>query len=83
MRGEPHTTLSECFKNCLCTGGAFQGSHDVTDIIFSPKKSAFVDENNHQIVTKFASLLLNNQAKALRYDDHICIFISVMLYYLL
>ena len=39
----------------------------------------FVDKNNRQIVTNFASVLFNTQAKALNHDGHLCTFINVML----
>ena len=70
-------------KHCLYGGMSFKVARDVTAMTHPTIIPSLVDDKKRQIVTKFASLLLNNQAKALRYDDHICIFISVMLYYLL
>ena len=56
-----------------------QGSHDVTEMIYPPKISYFVDNNNRQIVTNFTSVLFNTQAKALMDDGHLCTFRNVIL----
>ena len=44
-RREPYTNLSEFFKHCLYAGMSFKGEHGVTAMIYTPKISAFVDEN--------------------------------------
>ena len=61
-------------KHCLHVGREFQESCDVMVIIHAPNISVFVDDNNCQIVTKFSSVILNTQVKALRYDGHLCTF---------
>ena len=48
-------------------------------MIYPPNISVFVDDNKSQIVTNFASVIFNNQVKALKYDYHIYTFITVVL----
>ena len=59
------------YKHYLHAGIELQGSHDLTSMIYTPNISPFVDKNNLQIVTKFASILFNTQVKALKHDDHL------------
>ena len=60
QRREPHTTLSlNVFKHCLYARRAFQVALYVTSMLYFPKLSAFVDDNNHQIVTNFTTVLVN------------------------
>ena len=47
-------------------------------MIYPPKISAFVDKNNIQIVTNFASVLFKTQVKSLKHDGHLCTFINVI-----
>ena len=56
-----------------------QGARGVTAMIYSPNISAFVDENNRQIVKNFASVLFNTQVKALKDDGHLSTFRNFML----
>ena len=80
FRGENHILLYlNVFNHFLYAGRAFKESHDLTALIYPPNTSAFVDDNNRQIVTKFASVLFNTQVKALKHDGHHCTFINVML----
>ena len=60
-----------------------QGARDVTEIIYPPNISAFVDKNNRQTVTNFTSVLFNTQVKALKHDGHIYTFRNVMISFLL
>ena len=48
------------------------------EMIYPPSISAFVDENNRQIVTKFVSVLFNTKVKALMHDVHLSTFRNVM-----
>ena len=48
-------------------------------MIYTPSISAFVKNNNRQIVTNFSSVLFNTQVKAVKYDGHICTFGNVIL----
>ena len=48
-------------------------------IIYPLNISAYVDENNLQIVTNFESVLFNNQVKELKNDGHFCTFRNFML----
>ena len=50
---------------------ALQGEQGVTTVMYPPNISAFVDKNNRQIVTNFASVLFNKKVKALKHDEHI------------
>ena len=54
------------FNNFLYAVRVLQGECDVTAMIYSPNISAFIDENNHQTATKFASVLFNTQVKVLK-----------------
>ena len=56
-----------------------QLEHGVNVIIYPPNISAFVDENNRQIVTNFSSVLLNTQVKSLKHYGHIFTFRTVIL----
>ena len=56
-----------------------QGERDVTEMLYPTSVSAFVYKKNHQIATKYSSILFNNQVKALRHDVHICTFRKFML----
>ena len=56
-----------------------QGERDVMEVIYPPNISAFVDDNNLQIVMKFASVLFNTQVKAIKHDGHLCTFKNVTL----
>ena len=49
------------------------------EVIYPPNIPAFVDDNNPQILTNFASALFNTQAKALSHDGHLFSFRNVML----
>ena len=48
-------------------------------MIYTSSIPDFIDENNRQIVTNFASVLFNTQVKALKHDGQICTFINAML----
>ena len=63
----------------MCAGRAFQGARDTTAMIYCLNISEFVDENNHQIVKNFASVLFNTQVKSLKHDGNLSTFINVML----
>ena len=67
----------------MYTGRALKGAHDVTKMIHPPNISAFVDENNREIVTDFESVLFNTQVKVLKHYVHICTFRNVILALLL
>ena len=56
---------------------------DVMVIIYTPKISAFVYDNNRQIVTNFVIVTFNTKVKAIKQDGHICNFIIVMFVFLL
>ena len=58
---------------------AFQVEHGVTEMIYPPNISAFVDEGNRQIVTNLPSVLFNTQVKSLNHDGHICTFRTVII----
>ena len=47
-------------------------------MIYIPIISAIVEGNNHQTVTKFASVLFNTKAKALNHDGHLSTFMNVI-----
>ena len=53
------------------------------EMIYPLNICKFVDKNNFQIVTKFASVPFNTQVKALKHDGHICTFINFIPDYLL
>ena len=55
-----------------------QGERDVTEMIYPPNISDFVDDNNRQIVTNFSSVVFSTQVKALKHDVHIYTFINFM-----
>ena len=48
-------------------------------MINPPNISAFVDDNNRQIVTNFSNVLFNTQVKELKYDGHLYKLINFML----
>ena len=80
FQGENHILLYlNVFNNCLYAGKSLQVAHDVTAMIYPPNILSFVDNNNHQIVTKFASVLFNPQSKALKHDGHLYKFRNFML----
>ena len=73
--GENRILLYLNFSSIFCMQEEkIQGEHGVTEIIYPPNISAFVDENNRQIVTNFTSVLFNTQVKALKHDGHFCTF---------
>ena len=43
-------------------------------MIYPLNISAFVDDNNKQLATNFASVLFNTQVKALTHGVHLCTF---------
>ena len=51
----------------------------MTEMIYHLSMSAFVDDENCQIVSNFAIVLFNTQAKALIHDVHIYTFRKFML----
>ena len=67
------------FKHCFYAGRVLQVENGVTEMIYPPNISAFVDDNNRQIVTNFSSVLFNTLVKALNHYVHICKFRNVML----
>ena len=69
----------DVFKHCLYAGRVLQVQYGVTTVIYSPNISAFVDDNNRQIVTKLSSVLFNTIVKELKHDVHIFTFRNVML----
>ena len=52
-------------------------------MIYPHSISAFVDNNNRQIVTNFASVTFNTQVKELKHDGNLCTFRNVLLSLLL
>ena len=67
------------FEHCLYALRALQGEQGVTTVMYPPNISAFVDKNNRQIVTNFASVLFNKKVKALKHDGHIFKFRNFMI----
>ena len=71
------------FNHCLYAGRALQGACNVTTMIYTPKISAFFDDNNSPIVMYFASVLLNTRVKSLKHDVHLFTFRNVIIALLL
>ena len=71
------------FKHCLYVVRALQVAHDATSIIYPPNISDFLNDNNRQILTNLASVLLNTKVKELKHDGHLRTFINIILSLLL
>ena len=71
------------FKHCLYAERELQVARDAEASIYPPNISDFLDDNNRQIVTNLASVLLNTQVKELKHDGHFRTFINIMLALLL
>ena len=75
FRGENRILLYlNFYKHCLYARREFHGSRNVMEIIYPPRITDFVDNNNPQIETNFASVIFKTQVKALRHDGHLCPF---------
>ena len=75
FRGENRILLYlKIFTHRLYAGRELQGAWHITEMIYPPNISSFVDEKNLQIVKKFSSILLNTQLKALKHDGYLSTF---------
>ena len=80
FQGDNHIVLYlNVFKHFLYLVRVLQVAWNETEMMHPPKISSFFDDNNHQIVNNFLSILFNTQLHALRRDDKICTFRNVML----
>ena len=75
FRGENRILIDmKNLKHCLYVIREFQGSCHMAVIIYPPRISALVDDNNGQIVKKIASVLFNNKVKALMHNINLYTF---------